>query len=59
MAFDKDWKNLSNLSLADTDFGVPGSVDILLRADVFSRIVLHGWQLSPSGSPSAIKTTLG
>ena len=47
----------ANLTLADPEFGVPGSVDILLRADVFSRMVLHGRWFSHSGSPLAIKTT--
>ena len=49
-------KHSSNLTLADPEFGVPGSVDILLGADVFSRMVLHGRRFGPSGSPSAIKT---
>ena len=30
VAFNQDWKQLSNLTLADPEFGVPGSVDILL-----------------------------
>ena len=59
VAFNQDWKHLSNLTLADPEFGVPGSVDILLGADVFSRTVLHGRRFGPSGSPSAIKTTFG
>ena len=50
---------MSNLTLADPEFGVPGSVDILLGADVFSCTVLHGQQFGPSGSPLAIKTTFG
>ena len=59
VVFNKDWKHLSNLTLADPEFGVPGSVNILLREDVFSRTVLHGRRFGPSGSPSAIKTTFG
>ena len=35
VAFNKNWKHLSNLTLADSEFGVPGSVDILLGADEF------------------------
>ena len=57
VAFDKDWKHLSNLKLADPEFGVRGSVDILIGADVFSCTVLHSQRFGPSGSPSAIKTT--
>ena len=60
MPLNKDWKYLSNLTLTDSEFGVPGSVDIVLGADVFSsRTVLQGRRFGPSGSPSAIKTTLG
>ena len=59
VAFNKDWKHLSNLTSADPKFGVPGSVDILLGADMFSHTVLHGWQFGPSGSLSTIKTTFG
>ena len=58
MAFNQDWKHLSNFALANPEFGVLGSVDILLGADVFSRTVLHDWLFGPSGSPSAFKTTL-
>ena len=57
VAFYQDWKHLSILTLADPEFGVPGSVDILLGEDVFSCIVHHNWQFGPSGSPLSIKTT--
>ena len=56
VASNKDWKHLSNLTLADPTFGVPGNMDILLGADVFSHMV---WRFGPSGSPLAIKTTFG
>ena len=59
VAFNKDWKYLSTLTLADPEFGVPGSVDILLEADVFSCTVLHSRQFGPPGSPLTIKTTFG
>ena len=36
--------------------GTPGSVDLLLGADVFSCTALHGQQFGPSGSPSGFKT---
>ena len=54
--FSSKWKNLMNISLADLDFGTPGSVDLLLGADVFSCAVLHGWRFGSSGTPSAFKT---
>ena len=28
VAFNKDWKHLSKLTLADPEFGIPGGVDI-------------------------------
>ena len=59
VAFDSKWKNLADLELADPDFETPGSIDILLGADIFSRTVLHGRRSSPSGTPSAFKTTFG
>ena len=59
VVFNKDWKQFSNFTLADPEFGVPGSVDILLGADVFSHTVLHGRWFAPSETPSAIKTTFG
>ena len=49
----RDWTHLTDLSLADPDYGTPGSVDLLLGADVFSRVVLHGRRFGPSGTPSA------
>ena len=57
--FNRKWKHLLNICLADPDFGTPGSVDQLLEADVFSHTMLHGWQFGPSGPPSAFKTSFG
>ena len=57
--FDNRWKHLSGLSLADPDFGKPGTIDILLGGDIFFRTMLHGRRIGPSGSPSAIKTSFG
>ena len=34
--FDARWKHLSDIRLANPDFGVPGYVDILLGVNVFS-----------------------
>jgi len=53
------WKHLSGLSLADPEYGTPGAIDLLLGADVFSRVVLHGRRFSPAGAPSAFKTQFG
>ena len=54
-----DWKHLQGISLADPDYGIPKAVDLLLGADIFSRVVLHGRRFGPSGSPSAFKTQFG
>ena len=53
------WKHLSGLELADPDYRTPARVDILLRGDVFSKAVLHGRRLSPTGAPCAFKTCFG
>ena len=37
----------------------PGAVDLLLGADVFSRVVLYDRRFGPAGSPSAFKTQFG
>ena len=57
--FDSKWKHLLGLKLADPDFGTPGSIDLLLGAEVFGRAMLQGRRHGPSGSPSAFKTHFG
>ena len=57
--FDSKWRHLLNLTLADPYFGTPGSVDVLLGADVFSRAVFNGRRFRPSRSPSAFRTHFG
>ena len=56
VSFNHKWKHLSNISMADPGFGIPGSVDLLLGADVFSHTVLHDRRFGPLSSPSAYKT---
>ena len=51
VAFNHHWKHLSGLSLADPDFGKPGSVDILLGGDIYARTMLYGRRIGPSRSP--------
>ena len=36
------WKHLTGLDLADPEFGTPGRVDVLLGADYYEKILLHG-----------------
>ena len=53
--FNPQWKHLTGLRLADRDFSNPGLVDVLLDADVFSRILLHGWRNGHSGTSLALE----
>ena len=57
--FDRDWKHLSGLRLADPEFGTPGHVDILLGVEVFNRVVRQGRRQGPPGSPMAMNTKFG
>ena len=45
--FHQEWGHLSGIRLADPDFGCPGNVDVLLGADVFSSVILHGRRCGP------------
>ena len=40
--FDSQWSHLSDLELADPEFGTPGQIDVLLGVDVFTQVLLHG-----------------
>ena len=57
--FSAKWKHLQGLQLADQQFGVLDNVDIVLGADIFSRVMLHGWQQGPPGYPKALQTQFG
>ena len=50
------WKHLLNLSLADPDFGIPGRIDLLLGADIYADVLLHGRWYGPPGTPTAFET---
>ena len=58
ISFNRKWKHLMDISLADMEFGTPGNINLLLGADVFSRAVLHGRQFSPLRTPIPSKTCL-
>ena len=45
--------------MSDAGFDTPGRIDLLLGADVFSRVVLQGRRFGPPGSPSAFETQFG
>ena len=36
------WSHLSMLPLADPDFALPGRIDLLLGADLYADVMLHG-----------------
>ena len=59
ISFNKRWKHLSGLRLADPEFGIPGHIDVLLGIDVFSHVILHGQRNGPPGFPSAFETHFG
>ena len=40
VTFDLSWKHLSDIQLADPDFGLPGRVDLLLGVEVFAAVML-------------------
>ena len=48
-------KHLSEVSLAYPEYGTTGAVDVLLGADIFSRIGLHGRHFGPVGAPSLLR----
>ena len=42
MQLDAKWKHLSDIQLADPDFGSPGKIDLLLGVDIFITVLLNG-----------------
>lgn len=54
-----DWIDLPELTLADPQFNVSNKINILLGADVYSKIMKEGLKRSPSGTLIAQSTTLG
>ena len=56
---DHRWKHLEGLRLADPEFNIPGSIDLLLGADLFGIVMRHGQQVGPRGTPSAFRTAFG
>ena len=53
------WSHLSMLPLADPDFALPGRIDLLLGADLYADVMLHGRRCGPHGTPTAIETIFG
>ncbi len=57
--FNPEWEHLSDLTLADPDFGVSSRVDLLLGVDIFAEVMRHGRRCGAPGSPSAFETDFG
>ncbi|XP_011859713.1 PREDICTED: uncharacterized protein LOC105557154 [Vollenhovia emeryi] len=53
------WKHLNDLQLADPDFATPGSIDIILGADIYGSLLLGDIKRDPFNSLVAQNTTLG
>ena len=56
IAFNDKWKHLACGRLADSEFGVSGHIEVLLRVDVFGHVIHQGRQIGPPGSPIALNT---
>ena len=54
-----EWADLKNLKLADPQFMKPKDIYCVLRADVYSRIILNGVKTGPADTPMARNTRLG
>ena len=57
--FDSSWSHISDLSLADPAFGLPGHIDLLLGADIFVSVLRQGQRMGPPGAPVALETEVG
>ncbi|XP_039307877.1 uncharacterized protein LOC120358265 [Solenopsis invicta] len=53
------WTHLHNLEMADPEYYRPGSIDLILGADVYGRILLDGVVKGSEDSPIAQRTHLG
>lgn len=53
------WQHLASLKLADPEFNVSKSIDILLGVDVYHDILKPGLILRPKGTPAAQKNMFG
>lgn len=57
--FKSEWHHLTNLQLADPDFGCPGRIDLLLGVDVFVDMLLTGRRYGQPNTPTAFETHFG
>ncbi len=59
VSFKSSWTHLHDITLADSDFGRPGRIDLLLGVDVYIDSLLHSRRSGPPGSPVAFETIFG
>ena len=57
--FKPEWTHLTDLSLANPDFGCTGQIDVLLDIEVFTQVLCHGQWQGPPESPTAFNTNFG
>ncbi|KMQ88387.1 hypothetical protein RF55_12140 [Lasius niger] len=55
----KSWSHLEGLSLADPQFGSPGSIDLLIGADIYPQIIKEGLGKGSLDAPIAQLTSIG
>ena len=53
------WKHMEELRLADPEFDIPGSVNLLPGADLFASVMWHDRRVGPRGTLSAFRTAFG
>lgn len=53
------WDHIHGLELADPSHMKAGSIDILIGAEIYGEIILHGLRKGPRGTPIAQQTKLG
>ena len=55
----RKWKHLKGLDLADLEYGTPSRINVLIGADHYGEVLLHGRRWSPRGTPYAQRTCFG
>lgn len=55
----QNWPHLEGLQLADSNFTIPGTIDIILGADIYAQIIEDGIKKGGINSPIAQRTKLG
>ncbi|XP_057340587.1 uncharacterized protein LOC130677751 [Microplitis mediator] len=53
------WSHITDLELADPDFYKSGTIDLLIGADFYGRIIRPGLRAGSSSEPIAMQTMLG